>query len=130
MVRGYRRRPTCVKWLPCDVPKLGFHDRRPGLAPPEQEWRAALRAEVPEPLTRPGTVRLERGRVQPPVPGVARRRMQLLPEPGRREEVEWPPELELEAQTRVGHPIAALREVGQIAEHGATLPVRRDHREV
>ena len=43
------------------------------------------------------------------VPRIARRRMQLLPEPGRREELERPPELELEAEPRVRDPVRALR---------------------
>src|SRR5437868_12374060 len=56
--------------------------------------------------------------------------MELLPEPGRGEEVERPAKLELEAQAGIRHPVAALLEVREIAEHGATLPGRRDNREV
>src|SRR6478752_3593201 len=105
MMRGYRRRPTCVKSLPAHTPKLGLHDRRPGLAGAEQERRAALRAHVPEPLAGPGAVGLESGGVKPPVPRIPGRGTELLPEPGRGEELERPAELELEAQARIRHPV-------------------------
>ena len=85
-----------------------------------------LRAHVPVP-GRARAVGLESGGAAAGTTDT-RPRHGAPPEPGRGEELERPAELELEAQA-IRHPVTALLEVRQIAEHGAALVGGGDHRE-
>src|SRR5262249_38672167 len=113
MSRGYPCCPASVKSLPGAVPELRLDDRRARLAGPGQQRRSAFGRDVGKALARPGAVRVERRRVQPPVPRIALRRVELLPEPGRREELERPAQLQLEPEAGVRHAVAPLVEVGE-----------------